>query len=99
MNPFLVLAIVLGASAIAVGILVLLRRRRPEGWWVEPTAMRHTIDLIEHDPTFAEGGFPHACDVQGAAAVRAFVQVVSCARCSSCPRLIWSATPRTADAR
>lgn len=36
MNPFLVLAIVLGASAIAVGLLVVLRRRQPEGWWVDP---------------------------------------------------------------
>ena len=36
MSPLLVLAIILGSCAITIGLLVVLRRRQPTGWWVDP---------------------------------------------------------------
>lgn len=56
-------------TTIIVGGLLLVfflsHPYRDEPGSIEPHAMRHTIDVIEHDPAFSEGGFPHRCDAQG----------------------------------
>jgi len=63
-------AVMVGSvTTIIVGglllVYILSHPYRGEAGSIEPAAMRHTIDLIEHDPAFAEGGFPHACDARG----------------------------------
>jgi hypothetical protein len=63
-------AVMVGSvTTIIVGGLVLVyflsHPYRDEPGSIRPTAMRHTIDVIEHDTHFTEGGFLHRCDAQG----------------------------------
>lgn len=63
-------AVMVGSvTTIIVGGLLLVfflsHPYRSEPGSIEPKAMRHTIEVIEHDPVFAEGGFPHRCDAKG----------------------------------
>ena len=74
------IVLVLGGAVALVGLL-LLARRRPDGWWRDavsrsagqhpsPNAMKRALVEMEHDPTFSEGGVPVLCDPQGRPSAR-----------------------------